>query len=236
MIARNEQLGLYEKAIPYETDWKTKLVSAKEAGFDFFEISIDESKERMLRLDWDMSQRKELVNASLKAGLQIRTMCLSGHRKYPLGSGKKEIENKSLEIMKKAIDLAAFIGVRIIQIAGYDVYYDEQSCPETRERFALNLEKSVEMASRVGIILALETMENDFMNTVKKAMKFVSMINSPYLKIYPDSGNIANAVRDVRTDIMYGDGHIVAAHLKETNPGVFREVPYGMDMWILLKR
>ncbi len=46
-------------------------------------------------------------------------MCLSGHRKYPLGSHDKEIQKKSLEIMKKAIDFAADLGVRIIQLAGY---------------------------------------------------------------------------------------------------------------------
>ena len=52
-------------------------------------------------------------------------MCLSGHRKYPLGSHDKEIQKKSLEIMKKAIDFAADLGIRIIQLAGYDVYYED---------------------------------------------------------------------------------------------------------------
>ena len=34
-------LGLYEKALPKEMDWFTKLRTAKELGFDFLEISID---------------------------------------------------------------------------------------------------------------------------------------------------------------------------------------------------
>ena len=227
MKLHKESLGLYEKAIPFEIEWETKLSAAKTEGYDFLEISIDESEERMSRLDWDMDKRKSLVYASLETGLPICTMCLSGHRKYPLGSGKTAIAQKSLEIMDKAIDFAVDIGVRIIQLAGYDVYYNEQCTPETRERFALNLKKCIEMASRKGVILALETMENDFMNTVEKAMKFVRMLNSPYLKVYPDTGNISNALSDVQADIMHGNGHIVAAHLKETRPGVFREVPYG---------
>ena len=36
-------LGLYEKAMPSDLSWKEKLEAAKAAGFDFVEISIDET-------------------------------------------------------------------------------------------------------------------------------------------------------------------------------------------------
>lgn len=70
------------------------------------------------------------------------------------------------------------------------------------------------------------------MNTVKKAMTYVSLVNSPYLNVYPDIGNVTNAAKtygtDMREDLSSGHGHLVAMHLKETVPGVFREVPFGM--------
>ena len=57
------------------------------------------------------------------------------------------------------------------------------------------------------------------------------MIDSPYLGVYPDMGNITNAAKkygtDVLKDIRTGTGHLDAVHLKETVPGVFREVPFG---------
>ena len=34
-------IGLYEKAMPNTLTWKEKLEAAKEAGYDFVEISID---------------------------------------------------------------------------------------------------------------------------------------------------------------------------------------------------
>jgi L-ribulose-5-phosphate 3-epimerase UlaE len=59
----------------------------------------------------------------------------------------------------------------------------------------------------------------------------VDKIASPYLAVYPDLGNITNACngdsRLVSADLESGRGHIAALHLKETKPGVFREVPYG---------
>jgi L-ribulose-5-phosphate 3-epimerase len=59
----------------------------------------------------------------------------------------------------------------------------------------------------------------------------VERVNSPYLQVYPDIGNITNAAKsdgsDVLEDLERGRGHLAAMHLKETVPGVFREVPFG---------
>lgn len=219
-------LGIYEKALPSTLSWPKLLEEAKIAGFDFLEISIDESNERLARLNWDNSLRHELRRTSEEIGLPIDTMCLSGHRRFPLGSVNPETEARSLSIMQRALSLAADLGVRIIQLAGYDVYYEE-STADTYLRFVSNLAKCAEMASSYGIILALETMETPFCNTVRKAMNFVEKINSPYLQVYPDIGNVRNATENVVEDLRTGNGHIVAVHLKETNEGIFRDLHYG---------
>ena len=223
-------IGLYEKAMPNTLTWKEKLEAAKEAGYDFVEISIDETDAKLARLDWTKEERLELVKTMYEVGLPIRSMCLSGHRKYPLGSSDPATEARSLEIMEKAIQLADDLGVRIIQLAGYDVYYDE-STPETVERFGRNLKKAARMAARAGVLMGFETMETEFMNTCEKSMKYVDKINSTYLNVYPDCGNINNAAitygTDVLADLRSCDGHVVAMHLKETVPGKFRDMMYG---------
>jgi L-ribulose-5-phosphate 3-epimerase len=223
-------LGLYEKSMPNSLSWEEKLNCAKECGFDTLEVSIDETDEKLARLDMTAEERRQLVELMFKCGIEIRTMCLSGHRKYPLGSTDGDTRNKGMEIMKKAIDLASDIGVRIIQLAGYDVYYEEGN-EQTRRYFEENLKKSVEMAANKGVILAFETMETEFMNTIEKAMEFVKLVNSPYLQVYPDCGNITNASLDYGTspieDFETGRGHISAVHLKETVPGKFREITFG---------
>jgi len=219
-------LSLYEKAMPPDLTWAEKLTAARDAGFDAVEISIDETDEKLDRLEHIFDFSGDLISACRKTGVPVYTMCLSGHRKYPLGSSDRNISRRSLDIMGKAIDFAASAGIRIIQLAGYDVYY-EPSTEETKERFTQNLKKCVEMAARKGVVLGFETMENNFMNTVSKAMRFVEQINSPFLKVYPDIGNISNACADATADIERGKGHIVAAHLKETKEGVFRDLYYG---------
>ena len=175
-------------------------------------------------------ERLKLVRTMYEVGVPIRTMCLSGHRKYPLGSSDPAVCQRGMEIMEKAIQLADDLGIRIIQLAGYDVYYEESS-EETRARFEKNLRKAMLMAARAGVLMGFETMETEFMNTTAKAMEHVNRVNSVYLNVYPDTGNIKNASvtygTDVLADLKSGAGHITSVHLKETVPGVFREVPFG---------
>lgn len=224
------EIGLYEKAMPGELSWREKLLTAKELGYDFVELSVDETDAKLARLDMTGEERLEILKIMNEVGVPFRSMCLSGHRKYPLGSANPATCARGMEIMEKAVQLAADLGIRIIQLAGYDVYY-EDSTPETVARFGENLKKATMMAAKAGVILGFETMETEFMNTVGKSMKYVELVNSPYLGVYPDSGNLKNAAvtygTDVYEDIRSGAGHTVAMHLKETVPGKFREIHFG---------
>lgn len=223
-------IGLYEKAMPKELSWKEKLEAAKAAGYDFVEISIDETDEKLARLEWSKEERLELVKTMYEVGIPIRTMCLSGHRRFPIGSSDDAVCQRGMEIMEKAIRLADDLGIRIIQLAGYDVYYDE-STPETVARFGENLRLCTLMAAKAGVLMGFETMETEFMNTCLKSMNYVNKINSTYLNVYPDCGNINNAAltygTDVLKDLQSCNGHITSMHLKETVPGKFRDMMYG---------
>lgn len=223
-------LGLYEKSMPGYLTWEEKLESAKRAGFDYVEISIDETDEKLARLDWSDEELFKLKKKIHEIGIPIYTMCLSGHRKYPLGSHDEAIRIKALEIMEKAINFAANLGIRMIQLAGYDVYY-ELGDEITKAYFEENLRKACEMAALKGVMLGFETMETTFMDTVEKAEYYINKMKSPFLGVYPDIGNLTNSSllyqRDVNEDMLTGMGHMIAAHLKETSPGKYREIPYG---------
>lgn len=135
---RNHPLGIYEKALAKDLSWPERLVLAKSCGFDFVEMSVDETDERLSRLEWTPAQRASLVNAMLESGVAIPSMCLSAHRRFPFGSRDEAVRERAREIMTKAIRLARDLGIRTIQLAGYDVYYEEHD-EGTRQRFAEGL-------------------------------------------------------------------------------------------------
>ncbi|MGL5258916.1 MAG: L-ribulose-5-phosphate 3-epimerase [Lachnospiraceae bacterium] len=223
-------IGMYEKAVPATLNWKERLQVAKEVGYDFVEISIDETEEKIARLDMSKEERLHFVELMNETNMPIRTLNLSGNRKYPLGCIDEKVAKKGMEMVCKAIDFADDLGIRIVMIPGYDEYYNE-STEVTRANFEKNLKIVVSYAAKKSVILAFETMETEFMNMVSKSVEIVQKINSPYLKIYPDIGNMNNAAilenKNVLCDLVFGKGHIAALHLKETVPGKYRDMKYG---------
>ena len=226
MLQKAVPLGIYEKALPAGEDWLPRLQLAAELGFDFVEMSLDESDVRLARLDWSREQRLALVNAIAQTGVRVPSMCLSAHRRFPLGSEDDAVRDQGLEIMRKAICLAQDVGIRVIQLAGYDVYYQTAN-NATRERFRDGLKQSVEMASRAQVTLAMEIMDYPLMNSISKALGYAHYLNNPWFQLYPDIGNLSAWDNDVQMELQAGSGHIVAVHVKDTQPGKFKNVPFG---------
>jgi len=219
-------IGIYEKAIPNQFNWEEKIQIAKAAGFDFIEISIDESDERLSRLDWTMSQINQFKQLLLKYDMTIKSMCLSGHRRFPFGSSDSNKRIIAYEMIDKAIDFSLALGISNIQLAGYDVYYEDSS-EESIQRFIEGLKYSAEIAEKKGIMLSIEIMDTYLMGTISRALVYIKAVASPNLKIYPDLGNLSRWTDNPSEELRLGFEQIIAIHLKDTQPGKFKEVKFG---------
>jgi hexulose-6-phosphate isomerase len=230
--AADNLLGIYEKALPKGLSWMARLSLARALGFDFVEMSVDEADERLARLDWSAAERASLRAAIAETGVTVPTMCLSGHRRFPFGSRDPAIRARAREIMRKAIDLSVDIGLRTIQLAGYDVYY-EPSDEGTRQRFVEGLRWAVDEAARSQVMLAVEIMDTPLINSITAWLEYARIIDSPFFCVYPDLGNLSAWNNDVAAELRKGAARIVAIHLKDTLrvtqdfPGQFRDVPFG---------
>lgn len=227
------KLGINEKSLPFQMSWRDKLNLAKKHGFSFVEISIDETDERIERLDWNKEQRFQLVRDVYETGIPIDTMMLSALRKYPLGFENPKIYAQAYNMCKKAIILAKDLGIRNIQIAGYDEYYGSKTVL-TRENFIENLQRVVDFAAENQVMISIETMDDTFINSIAKVKKIKKSVVSPWLQAYPDLGNIsAWPENNPGEDLTEGLDSIIAIHVKDTlavtsnTPGKFKNVPFG---------
>lgn len=226
------RLGIYEKAMPASLSWEERLIKAKQAGFGFVEISVDETDERRARLDWSDEEIYQLRHLCEKHEMPLQSMCLSAHRKFPFGSMDESIRAESHVIMEKAIALAFKLGIRCIQMAGYDVYYEPQSA-ETHRLFIEGMKQATKLAERAGIMLGVEIMDTPYLNSLSKFEVLKREIPSPYFMAYPDVGNISGWNHDVCTELRLSRDHLVQVHLKdtlrvsETCDGQFRDLVIG---------
>ncbi|MGA2380021.1 MAG: L-ribulose-5-phosphate 3-epimerase [Spirochaetia bacterium] len=218
--------GIYEKALPGQLSWSERLAAAADSGYQFVEISIDESDDRLARLQWPRGARQDLHRALAAAPASIDTMCLSAHRKYALGSASTSQRRQALEIMRRAVDFAAEFGIRIVQVAGYDVHYEE-STEQTRALYMESILRSAEWARRSCVTLALENVDCAVVDSIEKGMRFVQAADTPWFQMYPDIGNLTAMEKDVTRELLAGGRHIVGVHLKDTRLREFRRVPFG---------
>ena len=74
--------------------------------------------------------------------------------------------------------MAHQLNIRVIQIAGYDVFYEEKLLKQGN--FSSRSEKGVEEAAQYGVILAVEIMDDPFMNSIQKFLEIKEQIPSPF--------------------------------------------------------
>lgn len=220
---RKIPVGIYEKAFPADYSLEHILTTAREIGYDFVELSIDESPGRLARLNWSKAERTEIRQMIFQTGMPVYAMGVSAHRKYPLGSLSPELAQRGLTILDQSIQLASDLGVRVIQLMGYDVFY-EPSTTETQENYLMGLRAGVQWASAAGVMLALENVDHELVDSIDKAMRFVNEIDSPWFEIYPDIGNLAAFGYDPIQQLPLANGHLVGVHVKDTLPGEVRGV------------
>lgn len=220
-------IGLYEKALPASLSWEDRLSMTRDTGYSFMEISIDETDERLGRLRWDEDRIDELGELSKKIGVNFLTMCLSSNRSYPIGSQNDDVREKGVRIIFDAIRFALRLGIRIIQVACYDVLTEEESTGITRRTFTENLGKCLNFASSRGVMLAIENVDNEFGGSLDNIIKMVEGFSSPWLQLYPDIGNISAMGHSVEEQLKKYASHFVALHIKDTLPEIVRGIPFG---------
>ncbi len=225
-------LGIYEKALPASMSWRERLLAAHKAGYDYVEMSIDETDTRLARLQWTGGERRELRDIINDTRMPIRSICLSGHRRFPFGSEDPSVRGRAHDIMARAVDFAADMGIRTIQLAGYDVYY-EPSTADSLKRFEEGLTWAAGIAARSQVMLGMEIMDTELMSSITRWLAYAEKIRSPWFQVYPDIGNLSAWNNDVSAELIKGDGRITAIHLKDTKkvapgfPGQFRDLLFG---------
>ena len=218
-------LGIYEKAISNHLSWDDKFALAAASGFDCVELSVDATNERLGRL-YDPSFAGTLKEALNRTPVRILTMALTANRGFPLGSEDTAVREKAKEIIRRAIPLAEELGIGVIHIAGYDELGDKCN-DETKKLFYDSVQEAVRFAEGFAPRLAIETMDAEFMGSCTNIRRLCEEIGSEKLRIYADTGNLAGMGKDVAAELETGGDYIIGIHLKDSKPGIMRDVVFG---------
>lgn len=218
-------LGIYEKAISNRLTWEQKLLLARESGFDFIEMGIDGTEERLSRL-YDPAAAGLVKAATAAVGVPICTLALTANRTYPLGSEDAAVRGRGLELVQRALALAEESGIGLVHLAGYDELGDRRN-GRTRELFFDSVRRIMRMAEGSPVTLAIETMDSPFMGSCSDIAALCAELGQGRLRCYADIGNLSSRGLDVSAELLAGGSLIAGLHLKDATAGVCRDVPFG---------
>lgn len=227
-------IGVYEKSLPEIEDndnsWAEVFDLAIRSGYGFFELSIDESRERLSRLDWTAHERARLRRTAAATGLRIGTLCLSAHRAHPMGSVDAETRSRSLEVAAKAIRLAADLEAPLVQLAGYFTFYEPHHAT-ARSHFLEGLVSIAHTARQEGVRLTIENVDGRDVTRVEQAWSLIDDSSTEdVVGLYVDVGNNIGNGHDPIHELTLAWPRLDAIQLKETRPGQFRRVPFGQGL------
>ncbi|MFV0503397.1 MAG: sugar phosphate isomerase/epimerase family protein [Lachnospirales bacterium] len=165
------------------------FISASKNGFSNIELNMSESPSDYLTIGMMGKDYEEILQLAKKYNLEIPSISTSLHWSYPLSSNDKSIREKGKLIVKKMIDSASYLGAKAVLVVpgcttkevSYDVVYN-------RAKEAFNELKGY--GEKKNIIIAMENVWNKFLLSPLECKQLLEEINSPYVKMYFDAGNV----------------------------------------------
>jgi L-ribulose-5-phosphate 3-epimerase UlaE len=79
-------------------------------------------------------------------------------------------------------------------------------------------------------MLGLENLDTPFVDGIGKGLAIIREIDSPWLRLYPDIGNLAAAGYCPPDEVLMAKGQLVGIHVKDALPRVIRGVPFGQGI------
>lgn len=169
------------------------IAMAKDAGFDGIELSLDEEGEIGLNsTEKDILKIKEIAQ---NEGIEIASLATGLYWSYPATSSDPVVRQKSKDIVRKQLEIAALLGTDGIlvvpgtvaglapdsEVVQYDVAY---------ERALEAFTELKEDAESYKVNIGLENVWNKFLLSPIEMRDFVDKIDSPYVGVYFDVGNV----------------------------------------------
>ncbi len=155
---------------------KFKLL--KDLGFDGVELDSPNDL-----------QRRDILEARDKTGLEIPGVVNSLHWKAPLSDPDPAVRAQCVESMKTALrECNRYGGTTVLLVPA--VVNEQVSYAEAYERSQEEIRKLLPVAEETGIKIAIENVWNNFLLSPLEAARYIDEFESPMIGWYFDVGNV----------------------------------------------
>jgi len=167
---------------------------AKKAGYEGIELALDETgRTGLTATPEDLAKIKAYAE---KTGLALPSVATGLYWSYPFTSNDEAVREKAVEIAEKQLEMAKALGADTILIVpgAVDIpwvdNFDAIPYDIAYERALTGFNRIKSKAEALKIHVGIENVWNQFLLSPLEMRDFVDKINSPYVGVYFDVGNV----------------------------------------------
>jgi len=163
-----------------------KLEMSRQLGFD----GIECSGPAVNGLAGGVADAKSLRAASAQTGVPVHGVVDSVHWRQRLSSPDEKARQIGRETLEAAIQLSHDIGGTSVLLVPGKVAGEDENHDHVWQRSIIEIRKVLPLASRLGIHVLIENVWNGFCETPEQLRDYVDEIDSPWVGVYFDIGNV----------------------------------------------
>lgn len=173
---RSIKKGIMWGNIGFGASIMEKFQVTKAAGFDGVEV-------------YSHLNREEVLQAAKQTGMIIPSVCGSLHGKYSLSDPDPKVRALGVEALKVTLEDAKAYGADTILLVPGRVN-EKVSYDQCWDLSIAEIRKVLPVAEKLGVIIAIENVWNNFLLSPLEAARYIDQFNSPFVKAYFDCGNV----------------------------------------------
>lgn len=135
--------------------------------------------------------QKEVLAARDASGLQIASVCIATHWKFPLSDPSPANRKTGLDGLLQGLQDAKAYGASSVLLVPA-VVNKQVSYSEAYARCTEEIKKAIPLAEKLGVAIAIENVWNAFLLSPREAVAFTDSFKSPMVRWHLDIGNLVN--------------------------------------------
>lgn len=179
--------GINHWAFSGDLSLEQSFALAKKAGFESMEVNIAEEGE--INLSSAQKDIAKIVKNAEKNGIQISSLSTGLFWKYSLTDPKADIRDRAVDIVRKMLEVASWLGTDAILVVP-GMVTEEVSYDEAHRRSCEAIKKLIPTAEKYKIAICVENVWNKFLLSPLEMRDFILGFKSEYVKAYFDVGNV----------------------------------------------
>jgi hexulose-6-phosphate isomerase len=170
-----------------------KFRLCKEVGFDGMELTnplnfgepdADGSTDKDARID-------EILAAARETQMPVHGLVnIQGNRKAHIASPDEATREKGRKLLEQSVRNCHAYGGRAVLLVPGRVNKTDQTHDDVWKRSIEQIRKVLPLASRLGIRICIETVQNGFCEKPELLRDYIDEINSPWFGVWLDIGNV----------------------------------------------